>query len=732
MIKNIHIAPCYPGWSSLIYKKLINTTTTAMDRFNLDYSLKNIPVPSRFKYEKEVAFRMQKFAKNLSFDHWARRTNQLNTHKPSFGLKSNSCVPLYNEAYEIKPFKEDLAKLISNIKYRPHTNEFQKRLKNDCNRIRNSSDIIVSADKTANLYKMPIAQYKNQLLNNITKDYMKVNINEVKNTNIEAKTLANKFNVARKAEILSDNPSFITIKDHKDDFPGRIKCRLINPSKTEIGKISKHILAKVNKEIKAKTSSNQWSSTKEALTWFKGLNNKQNLTFFQFDIESFYPSISETTLQQAINFAQQHTNINQDEIDIIMHSRQTFLFSGGEAWVKKKGQKFDVAMGSYDSAEVAELVGLYILNGLEKFIPQQNIGLYRDDGLGVTDCAGPDAERLRKRITKHFKELGFQITTNIRIKVVNFLDTTLNLDNGSHKPFRKETNPPCYINTKSCHPANVIKQLPNMIENRVSELSSNQTIFRAEKEMYDKALKASGYKHTLTYKQPQQTPNSLPKNRKRRVIWFNPPFNSAVKSNIAMEFLKLVDKHFPKNSPLHKYYNRNTLKVSYSTMANIGSIIQSHNKKLLGESNLLTEKGCNCRKPQECPLDGKCLTESVVYKALVTDETNQTKYQYIGLSSGPFKKRYYSHTHSFRHNSKNTKLSECISKLKEQNKPHSLKWSIKALATPYNQNLKKCQLCLTECVSIAHASRSTTTSLNMRNEIFNHCIHRKKYLLDPT
>ena len=99
-----------------------------------------------------------------------------------------------------------------------------------------------------------------------------------------------------------------------------------------------------------------------------------------------------------------------------------------------------------------------------------------------------------------------------------------------------------------------------------------------------------------------------------------------------MEFLKLVDKHFPKNSTLHKCYNRNTLKVSYSTMANIGSIIQSHNKKLLGESILPTEKGCNCRKPQECPLDGKCLTESMIYKALVTDETNQTKYHYVGLS----------------------------------------------------------------------------------------------------
>ena len=71
-----------------------------------------------------------------------------------------------------------------------------------------------------------------------------------------------------------------------------------------------------------------------------------------------------------------------------MHSRQTFLFSDGEAWVKKKGEKFDVAMGSYDSAEVAELVGLFLLNGLENLIPQQYIGLYRDDGLAVTNLSG--------------------------------------------------------------------------------------------------------------------------------------------------------------------------------------------------------------------------------------------------------------------------------------------------------------------------------------------------------
>ena len=97
-----------------------------------------------------------------------------------------------------------------------------------------------------------------------------------------------------------------------------------------------------------------------------------------------------------------------------------------------------------------------------------------------------------------------------------------------------------------------------MIENRISELSSNQTIFESEKAKYEKALKASGYKHTLTYKLQQQNRNTLPKNRKRKVIWFNPPYNSAVKTNIAKEFLKLVDKHFPKNSPLHKYYTTET------------------------------------------------------------------------------------------------------------------------------------------------------------------------------
>ena len=60
------------------------------------------------------------------------------------------------------------------------------------------------------------------------------------------------------------------------------------------------------------------------------------------------------------------------------------LFHDGKEWVKKEGNPlFDVTMGSYDGAEVCELVGLYLLGKLAPLIGTTNVGLYRDDGLAV-------------------------------------------------------------------------------------------------------------------------------------------------------------------------------------------------------------------------------------------------------------------------------------------------------------------------------------------------------------
>ena len=61
-------------------------------------------------------------------------------------------------------------------------------------------------------------------------------------------------------------------------------------------------------------------------------------------------------------------------------------------------------MGSYDRVEVCELVGLYILDILTKEFGHDNIGLYRDDGLGCfQNLSGPESVNVKKKLFKIFK-----------------------------------------------------------------------------------------------------------------------------------------------------------------------------------------------------------------------------------------------------------------------------------------------------------------------------------------
>ena len=130
--------------------------------------------------------------------------------------------------------------------------------------------------------------------------------------------------------------------------------------------------------------------------------------------------------------------------------------------------------------------------------------------------------------------------------------------------------------------------------------------------------------------------------------WFNPPFSKNVNTNIGQHFLRLMNKNFPKGSVWNKIFNKNTIKLGYSCMPNKGSIIKNHNNKIL-KNNVLQEpeqKKCNCQVPDQCPLNGKCLTTCVVYKADVITDDN--KRQYTGLTEGTFKLRYYNHQLSLR------------------------------------------------------------------------------------
>ena len=87
------------------------------------------------------------------------------------------------------------------------------------------------------------------------------------------------------------------------------------------------------------------------------------MSFFKFDIQAIYPSISPELLTKSINFARSICDLCDEEFNIIMHCRKTFLFNNGEPWVKKGyKENFDVPMGSYEGAEVCELVRLYLLH----------------------------------------------------------------------------------------------------------------------------------------------------------------------------------------------------------------------------------------------------------------------------------------------------------------------------------------------------------------------------------
>ena len=564
--------------------------------------------------------------------------------------------------------------------------------------------------------------YDKLLTENVTAKYKAAPTGIKRKIDLEAKSIAKSLNLQDRVECLAERPAFITLKDHKENFNTAPKCRLLNPAKSEIGIISKHHLQQINNEIRTQIAVNQWRNTASVIEWFKKIENKDNTRFIQLDIVDFYPSISEKLLNEALTFGKSITNIDEETLRIIQHCRKSILFTNDKVWIKKESDIFDVTMGSFDGAEVCELVGLYLLNQLKIKFPQIDFGIYRDDGLGShTALPGPTRDRIRKQIIEVFKQNGLDITISMNHTKVDFLDVTLDLSKSAFYPFKKPNNELQYINSQSNHPPNIIKQLPKMIEKRLSELSCNESEFNRAKPDYEAALKTAGFNTKLQFTKKQNTRRT----RTRRIIWFNPPYNAAVTTNIGKKFLALIDKHFPPHSKYSKIFNRNTVKISYSCTPSVKAIIASHNKGLCNPEPTATQP-CNCRS-QICPMDGECRNNAIIYKATVTtNDENETK-EYIGSTETEFKLRYANHKTSFNNPLRKnaTALSQYIWKLKTEDKPVNVKWEILHKSRPYRAGTRKCDLCISEKAAILKSNPAIT--LNKRNEICNKCRHRSKF-----
>ena len=306
-----------------------------MERVDLGHSVKDIPVPSRKEYQQMVINSGEKFMKNLRWKvlHFFRPN--MRNPKETYEFKSLKNPP---PIPEIKPFENDLIDLIKNIEFENKTNPFQQQLKNEKEMVKNEPKMIVSADKTSNYYKVDPKEYKELVKKNVEAEYKKETARNIQNTNKAHKKIVKKLEIEDRVFRTINRECFVTIKDHKENFQNNPKCRLLNPTKCEVGKISHQILTKKLKIIRQKTNLNQWKNVYSVIGWFKNLNNKKNMSFVVFDVVNYYPTITLKLLTDTLEWAKQFVDITDEEIEIILETKKTLLCMNGEFWIKK-GEK---------------------------------------------------------------------------------------------------------------------------------------------------------------------------------------------------------------------------------------------------------------------------------------------------------------------------------------------------------------------------------------------------------
>ena len=83
---------------------------------------------------------------------------------------------------------------------------------------------------------------------------------------------------------------------------------------------------------------------------------------------------------------------------------------------------------------------------------------------------------------------GLTLITEYNKTTVNYLDKTLNLLDGTYKPYQKVETSLQYIHEESNRTPNIIKQIPITIETHLSNQSPNKKIFLHAEEDYENIL----------------------------------------------------------------------------------------------------------------------------------------------------------------------------------------------------------------------------------------------------
>ena len=352
------------------------------------------------------------------------------------GCKENRKVEKYElktlhspkKVKDLSSFEKELTAIVKDIKFRNARSDFQTILQKDIRLIHNSKKTMTFPDKTSTMYRLTKEEYNKLLRNAVTSKYKKTNTKIKDKINKKGKEILKNKEALQRLDINEESNCFSTLKDYKDNFQNNPTVGLINHAKNEIERISKVILDKINSSLIKQLQVNQWKNTQNVIEWLMRIEEKSKDKFIVFDIKDFHPSIKETLLIKAINFAEKLVNIANEDKVIIKLARKSLLYDNSEPLMKKDSGLFDVTMGAYGGAEVCELVGTFLLYKLSLKYNKNDIGFYRDDGLAIfKNISGPKSEKIEKNIQKLFKENQLDIVTQCNMKAVNYLDATLNL-----------------------------------------------------------------------------------------------------------------------------------------------------------------------------------------------------------------------------------------------------------------------------------------------------------------
>lgn len=176
-------------------------------------------------------------------------------------------------------------------------------------------------------------------------------------------------------------------------------------------------------------------------------------------------------------------------------------------------------MGAYDSAQIADLIGFYVLDYLGRIVEHKQMSLYGDDGIIYIPISNnPLMSKIMEKVIRAFKLLGLKIEISSNLKIVDYLDITLNLNDNTFKSYLQVNETPDYINIHFNHRVVILKQIPNTISSRINCLSSNKDVFKkSKKKLYENTLQKSELKNNiLLYSPPNNNARILETKRQKK------------------------------------------------------------------------------------------------------------------------------------------------------------------------------------------------------------------------